>query len=61
MPTKFWLESLKGRDHSEDLGVGERIILKLVVMRVWAGFNWGPVAGSCVHGNESLAYIKAVN
>jgi hypothetical protein len=21
MRTKFWLESLKGRDHSEDLGV----------------------------------------
>jgi hypothetical protein len=23
----FWLESLKGRDHSKDLGVKERIIL----------------------------------
>jgi hypothetical protein len=29
MRTKFWLESLKGRDHSEDIGVGGSIILKL--------------------------------
>jgi hypothetical protein len=28
MRTKFWLESLKGRGHSEDLGVDVRIILK---------------------------------
>jgi hypothetical protein len=25
MRTKFWLESLKGRDHSEDLGIDGRI------------------------------------
>jgi hypothetical protein len=28
MLIKFWLESLKGRDHSEDLGVDGWIILK---------------------------------
>jgi hypothetical protein len=28
MHTKFLLESLKGTDYSEDLGVGGRIILK---------------------------------
>jgi hypothetical protein len=28
MGIKFWLESPKGRDHSEDLGVYGRIILK---------------------------------
>jgi hypothetical protein len=26
--TKFWLESLKGRDHLEYVGVSRRIILK---------------------------------
>jgi hypothetical protein len=26
--TKYWLENLKGRGHSEDLGVYGRIILK---------------------------------
>jgi hypothetical protein len=25
---KFWLETMKGRDHSEDLGLNERTILK---------------------------------
>jgi hypothetical protein len=28
MPTKCWLEILKGKDVSEDLGIGGRIILK---------------------------------
>jgi hypothetical protein len=27
MHTKFWLENLKGRDYSEDIGVDGRIIL----------------------------------
>jgi hypothetical protein len=26
--TKFWFETMKGRDHSEDLGLNERTILK---------------------------------
>jgi len=26
--TKFWSESLNGRDYSEDLGVDERIIVE---------------------------------
>jgi hypothetical protein len=30
MRTKFCLESLKGRDHLEDLGADERIILKSI-------------------------------
>jgi hypothetical protein len=34
--TKFWLESLKGRDHSEDLGVDGRIILKWTLGIHWA-------------------------
>jgi hypothetical protein len=28
MYTKFWPENLKERDHSEDLGIDERIILE---------------------------------
>jgi hypothetical protein len=41
---KIWLESLKGRDHSEVLGVDGRIILKWTldkyVWRMWIGFMW---------------------
>jgi hypothetical protein len=29
--TVFWLESVKGRDHSEDLVVNGRIILKFIL------------------------------
>jgi hypothetical protein len=29
--TIFWLENLKGRDHTEDLGVDGRIILERVL------------------------------
>jgi hypothetical protein len=28
---KFWSENLKGRDHSEDLGVDEKIILEWIL------------------------------
>jgi hypothetical protein len=28
IPTKCWFEGLKARDHFEDLGLGEKIILK---------------------------------
>jgi hypothetical protein len=31
MSTRFGLESLKGRDHSEDPGIDGRIILKLIL------------------------------
>jgi hypothetical protein len=31
MFAKSWFESLKGKDHSEDLGVDERIILKPIL------------------------------
>jgi hypothetical protein len=34
MNTKVWSENVKGRDHLGDLGVNERIILKLMLNRV---------------------------
>jgi hypothetical protein len=41
MHTKFWLE---GGDHSEDLGIDERILLKCILgkqgLRVWIGLIW---------------------
>jgi hypothetical protein len=33
---KFWSENLKGRDHSEDLGVDGKIISDLTVTKSWA-------------------------
>jgi hypothetical protein len=30
MRTRFWLESLKGKYHSEDLGIDGKIILKCI-------------------------------
>jgi len=33
MHTVLWLENLKGRDHSEDLGVDGKIILKWFVRK----------------------------
>jgi hypothetical protein len=44
MRTKFWLESLNGRDDSEDLAVYGSIILKRIIRkwsrRVWAELIW---------------------
>jgi hypothetical protein len=42
--TRFWWESPKERDHSEDQGLGGRIgsewILGRLAEGVWIGFNW---------------------
>jgi hypothetical protein len=58
MHIEFSLENLKRREHSEDLGVDGRIILKLSSGNRFAGFGLnssgsgqGPVACSCEHGN----------
>jgi hypothetical protein len=52
--TRFWWESPKERDHSEDQGIGGRMgrewILGRLASGVWIGFNWlgiGLVAGCC--------------
>jgi hypothetical protein len=40
----FWLESWKGRDHSENLEVDGRTIFKLMLGKygemVWTGLTW---------------------
>jgi hypothetical protein len=38
MHAEFWLESLKGRDHLEDIGVNLRIILKWI-LRTWKSID----------------------
>jgi hypothetical protein len=48
--TGFWLGGLKGRDHWEDLGVGERITLRWHLGRYGSigltGFNWLRIGSS---------------
>jgi len=31
MHTEFWSENIKGRDHSEDLGISRRIMLEFIL------------------------------
>jgi hypothetical protein len=39
--TIFWSEILKGRDHSEDLGVDGRILLEWILRETeWKCENW---------------------
>jgi hypothetical protein len=55
------LESVKGRDHLEDLDVDGRIVLKLILRkqgwRVWIGLIWLGIdtsEGCSEHGNGIL-------
>jgi hypothetical protein len=56
------MESLKGKDHLEDLRIDGRIILKWISgkyrWKVWIGSGRGPVMAFCEHGNESFGSIK---
>jgi hypothetical protein len=50
MHTKFWLENLKGKDHSEDLGIEGKIILEWILGKlggkVWPGCIWLKISAS---------------
>jgi hypothetical protein len=56
MSTIFWLENLKGKDHSEDLEVDGNIRMGLSEIG-WEGVDWIHLAGSCEHGNEPSGSI----
>jgi hypothetical protein len=62
MHIEFWWENQIERDHYEDLDIGGRVILKLILDRIgWYGLDLsGPRQGSCSceHGNENLGSIK---
>jgi hypothetical protein len=58
--TRFWWESPKERDNSEDRGVDGRMGSELILGRLDGGMcgvdatgsGQGPVAGSCERGDE---------
>jgi hypothetical protein len=57
---KILVQKPKVRDHSEDLRVDGRIILKLLLGKhgLGCGSGQGPVAVSCRHGNETNGSIR---
>jgi hypothetical protein len=58
MSRKFWSENVKGRDHSENLDVDEKIILEWILRKLWVIVDWMHLAGSYEHGNEPSGSIK---
>jgi hypothetical protein len=51
--TVFWVENLQG-DHSEDLGVDGKIILKWILRGiVWKGFIWLRIVADGGHSTYS--------
>jgi hypothetical protein len=36
----FWLENLKRRDHSEELGVDGKIVSEWILGKGWKGMDW---------------------
>jgi len=58
---QFWSENLKGRAHSEHLGVDGRIILKWIlkkwVPRMWTGSMWLRI-GANEHSYEPSGSIN---
>jgi hypothetical protein len=44
---------LKGGDHLRRLGADNGDNIKVDNKEIYYGVDWIPLAGSCVHGNES--------
>jgi hypothetical protein len=61
---KILVGNLKGRDHSEDLGVGGKITLEGILGKQWEiriGYIWlriGISGGICEHSNEPSIFMK---
>jgi hypothetical protein len=57
MHTRFRLENLNIRDHLEDKGIDENIIMHLGE-KGWEGVEWMPTMGSYEHSNGPSGFIK---
>lgn len=55
MHTKFWLENQKGRDHSEDLGISGRTILKCVTVVMF--YSDGEVIKIKIIGKDLILFM----
>jgi hypothetical protein len=54
----FLSENEKGRDHSEDLDVNGKIILKWILNRVGRLLRIETIGGLCEYGSKSSGSIK---
>jgi len=52
MSTKFWSETLKGKDHSENLGADGRIILQCILGK------YGGMCGLARVRDQFRAFVK---
>jgi len=58
--TVFWMEDLKGRDHSEDIGLDGKIILKWILGNKKGKMRTGCrlMADHCEHYNQPSGSIR---